>query len=121
MDFNNDRPIYLQIVEMITMDMMAGVYQANDKLPSVRELSARYRVNPNTLQRAFADLESSGLVYTERTNGRFVTNDKEKIKVLRNQAAITAVKEFLQYMNQLDIQDEEIVQLMLDVRKGEIK
>lgn len=119
MDFNNERPIYLQIVEMIQMDIIAGKYKANDKLPSVRELAAHYRVNPNTLQRAFLDLESAELVYTERTNGRFVTNDASKIETLRSTAAKTAVKEFLEYMHKLNVQHEEILTLMQDGKEGE--
>lgn len=121
MDFNNDRAIYLQIVEALQMEIIAGTYKANDKLPSVRELSAHYRVNPNTMQRAFADLEGCGLVYTERTNGRFITPNVERIELLKDNMATTAVKEFLVYMRKLGIQDEALIALVKDVRKGEMK
>ena len=70
---DSDRPIFLQIVERIQTDIVSGRYQPGDKLPSVRDLAAEASVNPNTMQKAFAELERTGLVYSRRTSGRFIT------------------------------------------------
>ena len=84
-DFNNDLPIYLQIIERIKMQIIKSEFKPLDKLPSVRELSCIYEVNPNTVQKALFELESMGLIFTERTNGKFVTEDLSLIeKVLHN-------------------------------------
>lgn len=116
--FSNDRPIYLQIVEFMKMDIISGKYKQGEKLPSVRELAAVYKVNPNTMQRAFAELENIQLVYTERTNGRFVAKDKEVMENIKKQIATTKVKEFLHYMNSLGIDDKEIINYVSMIRKG---
>ena len=73
---DSDRPIFLQIVERIQTDIVSGRYQPGDKLPSVRDLAAEASVNPNTMQKAFAELERTGLVYSRRTSGRFITEDR---------------------------------------------
>ena len=86
-NLDNNRPIYLQLVERIQMDIVSGVYHAGDKLPSVRELAADAAVNPNTMQKAFTELERSGLVYTQRTNGRYITEDQERISRVREELA----------------------------------
>ena len=76
---DNDRPIYLQLMERIQRDIIAGVYQPGDKLPSVRDLALEAAVNPNTMQKALSELERSGLVYSQRTSGRFITEDTEML------------------------------------------
>lgn len=121
MKFDNERPIYLQIVELMKLDIIAGRFHEGEKIPSVRELAAKYRVNPNTMQRAFAELENMNLVYTERTNGRFVTNQHDVIIAYRNELAKAKVKEFVQYMNNLGVSEEESITLLKSVRKGENK
>ena len=73
MDFDANKPIYLQIVDNIKDRIINGDYSPGEKLPSVRDFAAQMAVNPNTMQRALAQLESEGLIYTERTNGRFVS------------------------------------------------
>lgn len=70
-NLNSDRPIFLQIVERIEMDIISGVYQPGQRLPAVRELASCAAVNPNTMQRALSELERTGLVYSQRTSGRF--------------------------------------------------
>lgn len=119
MDFDNNLPIYLQIVEQMKLDIISGKYKEGDKVPSVRELAAHYRVNPNTMQRAFAELENQHLVYTERTNGRFVTKDHEVIEAYRCDIAEEKVSAFLDYMDDLGICDEELLALLKKARKGE--
>ena len=79
-NFNNEYPIYLQIVEIITSEITSGTLKPGEKLLSVREYAQKFRVNPNTVVKALSILEDDKLIYTERTNGKFVTNDEELIK-----------------------------------------
>ena len=75
--FDNSVPIYKQIVKEIELRIIGGIYNTGEKLPSVREFAEEASVNPNTMQKAFVELERTGLVYSKRTNGRFITEDKE--------------------------------------------
>ena len=84
---DDSRPIYLQIVDLIKTEIIAGVYRPGDKLPSVRDLAMEASVNPNTMQKALAELEKEGLVMALRTSGRIVTEDMEMIRATRNQLA----------------------------------
>ena len=84
---DDSRPIYLQIVDLIKTEIIAGVYRPGDKLPSVRDLAMEASVNPNTMQKALTELERSGLVYTQRTNGRFITEDIAKMTEIKEQLA----------------------------------
>ena len=120
-DFSNERPIYLQILDLIKLDIISGKYKEGEKLPSVREMAVTYRVNPNTMQRAFAELETMSLVHTERTNGRFVTKDSEIITALKTELAVAKVSEFLVAMDALGYRDEALYTFIEDVRKGENK
>ncbi len=80
--FDNKKPIYLQIMEKIKLQIVSHTLEANQQLPTVRELASEAGVNPNTIQRALSDLEREGFVYSKRTTGRFVTEDKELIAQL---------------------------------------
>ena len=82
-EFSNDAPIYTQLIQQIKVGIVAGVFPPGERLPSVRELATEAGVNPNTMQRALAELERDGLVYSQRTAGRFVTEDKEMIQIGR--------------------------------------
>lgn len=108
----SDRPIYTQILEIITIRIITGQYDVGNKLPSVRELAAEAGVNPNTMQKALAELERSGLVTTQRTSGRTVTDNKELICQMRNRIAQTQVRDFISKMAELGFQKEEIVELL---------
>ena len=85
--FDNERPIYVQLVEKIRLEIISGRLKSGERLPSVRELALTARVNPNTMQKALAELEDEGLVYTERTNGKFVTENVELIEKIKNELA----------------------------------
>ena len=74
-NLDSDRPIFIQILERIRVDIISGKYLPGEKLPSVRELAAQAAVNPNTMHRAYAEMERSGLVYSRRTSGRFISED----------------------------------------------
>lgn len=109
---DTDRPIYLQIVEIIQTQIVSGLYQPGDKLPSVRELAAQASVNPNTMQKAFSELERSGLIITQRTSGRIVTEDVEMIKDIRFELAKASIQDFFKKMKELGYEKEEIVTLL---------
>lgn len=110
-NLDNNRPIYLQLVERIQMDIVSGVYHAGDKLPSVRELAAEAAVNPNTMQKAFTELERSGLVYTQRTNGRYITEDQERISQLREALARECTQNYLSNIRRLGYEKEQALAL----------
>ena len=118
-NLDSDRPIFIQILERIRVDIISGKYLPGEKLPSVRELAAQAAVNPNTMQRAYAELERSGLVYSRRTSGRFITEDKEKIEQLKKDIAREKIEVFLEHMAQLGLKNEEVLELMGRFMKGE--
>ncbi len=115
---DSDRPIFLQIVERIQMDIISGRYAPGQRLPSVRDLAAEAAVNPNTMQRAFMELERIGLVYSVRTNGRYITEDTTMIEELKNSVAKEKINEFLTAMQGLGYKNEEILSLMQNTLKG---
>ena len=110
-NLDNNRPIYLQLVERIQMDIVSGVYHAGDKRPSVRELAADAAVNPNTMQKAFTELERSGLVYTQRTNGRYITEDQERISRVREELARECTQSYLSNIRRLGYEREQALAL----------
>lgn len=107
-----DRPIYQQLVEKLTEQIVSGQLAAGDKVPTVRELAAQAGVNPNTMQRALADMEREGLMHSNRTSGRYVTEDKEMIQKIREQIAGDRIAEFLAGMNQLGFTEQEVFRLL---------
>ncbi len=111
-NLNSDRPIFLQIVERIQTDIISGKYKPGDKLPSVRDLASDASVNPNTMQKAFSELERTGLVYTQRTAGRFITEDTELIDELKKDFAKEKITEFIDLMQKLGFSKEEILALI---------
>lgn len=108
----SDRPVFIQIMEKLKLDIVTGNYLPGDKLPSVRDLAGEASVNPNTMQRAFSELEREGLVYTQRTNGRFITEDTDLIDQLKQQMALDAISRFLKSMQQLGFSGEETLKLL---------
>lgn len=110
--FDADRPIYLQLVEHIQQKILNGEYQPGEKLPSVRDLAAEAAVNPNTMQKALAELERGGLVFAQRTSGRFITDDAAKIRRLRQAAALALARRFLADLKQLGITPAEAAALL---------
>ncbi|MFR8236629.1 MAG: GntR family transcriptional regulator [Dorea sp.] len=117
-ELDNDRPIYLQLMESIQRDIIAGVYQPGDKLPSVRDLAVEAAVNPNTMQKALSELERNGLVHSYRTSGRFITEDKTMLRKMKEQQASRQIKEFIEKMRQLGYQDPEILSLIKETING---
>ena len=107
--FDNERPIYIQLVEMLRKEIFSGKLKTGERLPSVRELALTARVNPNTMQKALVELENEGLVYTERTNGKFVTDNKELIEKIKKELAEEKVNNFLDDMKSIGITYGEAV------------
>lgn len=118
-NLDSSRPIYLQIIERVQMDIITGRYQPGDKLPSVRDLAQEAAVNPNTTQKALSELERSGLIYSQRTSGRFITEDKELIHQIKKELAAAEVSAFVAHMKQLGITPEEIRQLLAETIEEE--
>jgi DNA-binding transcriptional regulator YhcF (GntR family) len=96
--FTPDRPIYLQLQEQIKLAIVSGLYEPGGKLPAVRDLAEEAAVNPNTVQRALAELERGELVFSQRTSGRFVTEDSGVIEKLKNEMAKELIDAFLEKM-----------------------
>lgn len=116
-DLDNDRPIYLQLMERIQQDIVSGVYKAGDKLPSVRELAIDAAVNPNTMQKALSELERDGLVHSRRTSGRFITEDETMLKNLMDELASRHIQDFMEKMKQLGFQEKETLEKLQDTIK----
>lgn len=110
--FDTSRPIYAQIVERLKAKILAGVYPPGGHLDSVRDLAAAAGVNPNTMQRALAELERTGLVYTQRTAGRFVTEDVAVIDSAKQELAHQQVGAFLRRMERMGYDREQAAQLV---------
>ena len=117
--FDSSRPIYAQLVERLKARILAGTYPPGGHLDSVRDLAAAAGVNPNTMQRALAQLEAEGLVRTERTNGRFVTEDTTLIEQLRATAAREFAEEFVAKMHSIGYTPEQAAQLLAGWGKKE--
>lgn len=118
-NLTSDRPIFMQIMEIIQLDIISGKYAPGDKLPSVRDLASEAAVNPNTMQKALSELERSGLVYSQRTSGRFITEDHRMIEQLKKSLAKEKIEQFLKSMQQLGFQNEETITLITETLKGE--
>lgn len=118
-ELDSDRPIFIQIVERIQMEIISGKYSPGDKLPSVRDLAAVAAVNPNTMQKALTELERTGLVYSQRTSGRFITEDAKMIEELKNNLAQEQIKEFLENMSKLGYKKSETLSLIQEILEGE--
>ena len=101
--FDNNIPIYIQLLEYMKIYLISGVFKCGEKLPSVREFSTTFKVNPNTMQKALAELESMNLIYTERTNGKYVTNDTKLIDKLKDEYAITLAKSYFEGMKRIGL------------------
>lgn len=118
-NLKSDRPIYAQLIEKIQLLIVSGIYPAGSKLPSVRDLAGEASVNPNTMQRALAQLESDGLLFTQRTSGRFVTEDVEKIMKTKNSLAMELIREFIDNMSNLGYDKKQTIALIQSIAEGE--
>lgn len=118
-DLNSEKPVYLQLMERIERNILSGVYHPGERLPAVRELASEAAVNPNTMQKALQELERSGLVYAERTNGRFITDDITMIDKMRDSLAKEETKRYFNAMEKLGLTPERIREFMNSYQEEE--
>ena len=116
---SDDRPIYVQLMETITAAIASGTLAAGSRLPSVREMAAQAGVNPNTMQRALAELERDGLLYSQRTAGRFVTDQSDRITQKRKELAMHQIRIFLSSMKEMGYTSEQTLNLIQQAVKEE--
>lgn len=110
-------PIYPQIVGQFKARIVSGVYPPGMKLPSVRDLAAETAVNPNTMQKALSELERSGLIYTQRTAGRYITEDEQMIARVRSDVARALAGDFICRMQDLGYSRDEITAILDKLQK----
>jgi len=108
-EFDNNRPIFIQLAEEIKVYIITGKYKPGEKLPSVREFALSFKINPNTVQKALVELENEKLIFTERTNGKFVTKDEVLINNIKSNLANQKINSFIVEMNNLGITKKEII------------
>ena len=101
--FDNNIPIYIQLLEYLKIYLISGVFKCGDKLPSVRDFANTFKVNPNTMQKALSELEDMKLIYTERTNGKYVTKDEKLIEKLKDEYALTLAKSYFEGMKKIGL------------------
>ena len=111
-EFDNHAPIYLQLIELFSQKIVNGSWPAGDRVASVRELALEFGVNPNTVQRALAEMEREGMMYTERTSGRFITQNQQLISDTRQQLAEEKIDQFINQMQGLGLGRDELKQLI---------
>ena len=112
---DNNKPVYIQLVEQLKVKIISGEIELDSKLDSVRSLAADAMVNPNTMQKALAELEREGFVYSKRTSGRFVTDNKELIEKERKNLVKDNVKKTLDTLINLGYTNEEILSLVEEI------
>lgn len=110
-DLKSDRPIYIQLVEHLQLAIISGLLPPGSRVPPVRELAAEAAVNPNTMQKALQELEQSGLVQTQRTSGRTVTQDAARIAAVKTAFAQGEARAFFEKMRRLGYTPQEVAAL----------
>ena len=118
-EFQDHLPIYAQLMDPLKRRIITGRYLPGEKLPSVRELAAEAGINPNTVQRAFSELEREGLIYTQRATGKYVTENADEIKSARQALAKTQVAEFLSNMQSLGYSVGDVIVLLQSFNESE--
>lgn len=108
-EFDNNIPIYVQLVEQLKIYIISGKLKPGERLPSVRDLALETKVNPNTMQKAFVELETLKLIYTESTNGRYVTTDEKLISRIKNEHAKSVVNKYFRDMECLGFNKQEAI------------
>lgn len=119
-ELDNNKPIYIQLVEHLKLKIISGEIKIGSKLETVRALAEDAKVNPNTMQKALTELERQGLVYSQRTKGRFVTDDKEKIKAMKEEIANVEINTLKVTLEKLGYDRDEMLKLITENLKGEL-
>ncbi len=113
--FDNNIPIYIQLLEYIKIYIISGTFKCGEKLPSVRDFAISFKVNPNTMQKALIELEEQGLIYTERTNGKFVTKDEKVVEKLKDEYALTLAKSYFEGMKKIGFSKADSIKYLREV------
>ena len=112
MNFNDFQPIYLQIMDYFKYKIIRGELQSNEKVPSVRDVSSQLKVNPNTVQRSFQELNKEGIIFSQKGLGNFVTTDEKVLKNLKVSKGKEIISNFYNEINSLGLTEEECFQLL---------
>ncbi|MNO65143.1 HTH-type transcriptional repressor YtrA [compost metagenome] len=118
-EFDNNLPIYLQIMNYIKREIVTGKLKAGDKIPSVRELAAELQINPNTIQRTFQELEREAVVETRRGLGRYVTSEESKIMTIKKEMAGDLLEHFIHGMQELGFTNQDIAEIVAEAIQQE--
>ena len=110
--FSNDKPIFLQLADLIKSEILSGKYKINEKLPSVREFALEFQVNPNTVQKSLQILEDEKLIITDRTNGKFVAGSTNQIESQKNKIIKQEIDLFFEKMKSLGLDIKEIKEII---------
>lgn len=119
--FESGIPIYLQIAEQITIDIISGTYPAGSRLPSVREFAVIASVNPNTMQKALAELEDNGLITTQRSAGRYVTTDENAIKSAGYKKLTAMTSDYIKKLSSLGYSKEDAIRIIQNSQEVHLK
>ncbi|HEX3027387.1 MAG TPA: GntR family transcriptional regulator [Clostridia bacterium] len=117
-DFDSSLPIYIQIIGVIKKQIVSGERNPGQKVEPVREMAQKMGVNPNTIQKAFAELEREGLMYSERTSGRYITGDTGLISKIREETAGKCIENFVSQMNRSGFDRNDILRLVENYLRG---
>lgn len=120
-EFQDHLPIYAQLMDTLKRRIITGRYLPGEKLPSVRELAAEAGINPNTVQRAYQELEREGLIYTQRATGKYVTEQKTDLQQARDALAQQQLREFLENMHSLGYSVGDVIVLLQAFNETEEK
>lgn len=119
LEFSSSAPIYIQITDEIKREIVSGERQPGSKVEPVREIAQTMGVNPNTVQRAFAELEREGLMYTERTSGRYITNDTKIIHTVKEESVMKNIADFVDQMLKSGFTKADILRLLQTYLEGD--
>lgn len=118
-EFNSSTPLYLQIIDFIKSEIVSGKREPGSKVESVRDMAQTLGVNPNTVQRAFSELERQGLMHSERTAGRYITDNKNLVKSIKEKSAMMTIKDFVDSMVKTGFTEDDIIRLIKEYFKEE--
>jgi GntR family transcriptional regulator len=112
MEFNKSEPIYAQIISDIRSKLINGTYKLGQEIPSRREMAKELGVNPNTIQRAYREMEEMNWIVTARGQGSFIATDSRILESLREDAVHAAVSESIEILRSLGKSDENILEII---------
>lgn len=112
LNFNNNMPIYIQVIDTIKQDIVKGILKSGEKMPSSRDLSMQIGINMNTVARVYKELEMDGIVFTKRGIGTFVTESKETILRIKNEYCDNLIKDFVDGMKNIGLKNKEIMEII---------